>query len=192
MVKYINKLLSIIMFICTGVLCYRDLISWKYDRLFSYISIVIVVLIPMVLKKTKFRLEEKDKLILNIFIFLADFLGCIVNLYNKIWWFDIFTHYLSGAFTFLCAIFVLKRMGRYDDKNMWFNILFGMGIVFLCAGVWEMLEFSSDCIFNINLQHNLDTGVCDTMEDIIAAFAGSIIFVIVYIINFRRKINSYE
>jgi uncharacterized membrane protein YjdF len=189
MLKILNKLSTLLMFFFTIILAFINISNGHYSRIFSYISILIVVLIPLLLKNTRFKLEEKDKLILNIFIFIADFLGCIVNLYNKIWWFDIFAHYLSGIFTFMAALFILKRLNKYNPKDILFNLLFIFGIVFLCAGLWEIGEFTSDYFLKTNLQHNLDTGVYDTMEDILVAFFGGITALIFYLINLKKKVK---
>lgn len=40
---------------------------------------------------------------------------------------------------------------------------------------WEVIEYVGDLLFNMNSQHNLETGVHDTMQDIIAALTGGII-----------------
>lgn len=191
MTKYINKILTLVMLLITGVITIWNINNNHYDRLFSCISIIIVVIIPIILNKTIFYLEDKDKFIFNIFIFLAHFLGSIVNLYNSIWWYDLFTHYLSGAFASTIAIFIMKRLNKYNYHDILFNILFALGITFLSAGVWEILEFSSDIIFNTNLQHHIETGVKDTMEDIIAAFLGSITWLFIYLFTIKRKIK-YE
>lgn len=191
MIKYINKIMTLVMFVLTGVILVLKINNNDYSRVFSCISILIVVLIPFFLKKTNFSLEEKDKLVLNIFIFLAHFLGSIVNLYNLIWWYDLAMHYLSGIFMFLIAIFILKRLKKYEFKDILFNVLFVFGIIFMSASIWEILEFSSDIIFHTNLQHSLETGVNDTMEDMILAFLGGITTLVIYLINWRKK-TSYE
>ena len=43
-----------------------------------------------------------------------------------------------------------------------------------------MFEFGMDSITGSNLQHNLDTGVADTMWDMIAAFVGGFISSLIY------------
>ena len=63
------------------------------------------------------------------------------------------------------------------------------GIVFVCfvALIWELCEFGADCLLNMDLQHNLDTGVVDTMEDMMAAFLGGISCLVVSIIYKKKK-----
>ena len=64
----------------------------------------------------------------------------------------------------------------YKASNRLFNFIF---CVFFAAGaacIWEIAEFSIDQLTASNLQHNLDTGVVDTMEDMICGTVGGIIF----------------
>ena len=66
-------------------------------------------------------------------------------------------------------------------------MLFIFGIVFISAGLWEIIEYSVDLITASNLQHNKDTGVVDTMEDMIACFVGGILSSIFYGFTLRRR-----
>ena len=118
---------------------------------------------------------------------MADFLGCVVNLFAKISWFDTFSHYLAGVFFFLVGLKLLKMFKQYNSKNIIFNLLFIFGIVFISAGLWEIIEYSVDLITASNLQHNKDTGVVDTMEDMIACFVGGILSSIFYGFTLRRR-----
>ena len=60
-------------------------------------------------------------------------------------------------------------------RNKLLKILFCLGIVALIAITWEVFEFSIDSFAHTNLQHNQDTGVIDTMQDMIVATLGGII-----------------
>ena len=51
----------------------------------------------------------------------------------------------------------------------------------MVAAGWEIFEFTADNLFGGNAQRALETGVRDTMKDIICALLGSILVVIPYI-----------
>ena len=51
----------------------------------------------------------------------------------------------------------------------------------LIASLWEFLEYGADTFMHLNVQHNIETGVSDTMEDMLVAFLGSIIVALTYI-----------
>lgn len=181
--KKFNWLLVIGMF--AGTLYY---VIFQYDssRLLTYLAIVPVVIAPMILNKTSFKLREQELFCYYLFIFFAQFLGCIANLYNLTWWYDIVMHFCSGIFTFLVGLFILDRIRGCKD-SFWFKMFFGIVFVCFVALIWELFEFGADCLLNMDLQHNLDTGVVDTMEDMMAAFLGGISCLVVSIIYKKKK-----
>ena len=173
--KYIRYIIINTILLLTFIIILIDISYHNYGRLFTNLLVIPTMFIPYLFDKTIFKLEEKELLLYYIFIFIAQFLGSIVNLYNYVWWFDLFAHFLSGIFGYMLSIFILHRLKLYNKNNYLFNILFSFGLLFLIAGVWEIIEYLTDIIFNSNLQHHLDTGVKDTMEDIIIAFFGGVI-----------------
>lgn len=169
--KKINWFLNLMMIIGT---LWIAITNYDSSRLLTYLAVIPVLFAPCILNKTAYKLNENEKFIYYLFIFFADFLGCVVNLYNMIWWYDIFMHFCSGIFTFSIGIFILKRM-KVSTSSKFFVILFSLGIVMLIAGIWEFFEYGADQILKMDLQHNLSTGVGDTMEDMLAAFFGGIL-----------------
>ena len=77
----------------------------------------------------------------------------------------IFVHYLLGIFAFLSALFVMRRLNKEDKRDIIYNLLFILGILGLVASVWEIFEYTSDFVLGTNLQHAIETGVQDTMEE---------------------------
>ena len=123
-----------------------------------------------------------------IFIFVAHFLGSIVNLYNKIYWYDNFIHFLSGFVISFFALELLIRLKKYDLKKIFFNAIFIIGISCIIASFWEYFEFISDNIFGKDAQNVLTTGVADTMMDMILATLGNLLFILIYIFEeFNNK-----
>jgi hypothetical protein len=182
--KKINKLLIILMILITlGVAIF----NFRVDRIFTNILIIPTLLVPLLCKKLKIKLSDIDICIYYIFLFLAQVLGCICNLYNIIWWYDLFAHFLSGIFTFYIAIVLLKNMNMYKEDNIIFNIIFCLCFTAFVALTWEVVEYSADNLFKLNLQHNIDTGVVDTMEDMIIAMTASIICSIIKYIKHKKK-----
>ena len=55
--------------------------------------------------------------------------------------------------------------------------------VLMIASLWEFLEYTTDIFLKMDVQHNIDTGVNDTMEDMLVAFIGSVIVSINYLLN---------
>ena len=170
MYKLLNKILLIIMNIGTIVVATLEFTNNNYSRVMTFIAIFPLLLIPFIIDKIKFKLSDKEIFLYYLFILLADFIGCVCNLYNTVSWYDIFVHFLSGMFTFVLATIIYRVLSDSDNKLL--KILFCLGIVTIIAITWEVFEFSIDNLAHTNLQHNQDTGVIDTMQDMIVALLG--------------------
>ena len=182
-----KKLNNVLMFLCSlASLCYfvRDYNIGAYDRLLGSASIILVLFIPRIFQKIfKLKISDGMELIYVVFIILAQFLGSVVNLYNTVWWYDLFTHFLSGILTAVLSLVILNWLSMYKDKNKGFNVLFIISFTLMVASIWEMLEFGADTFLGMNVQHSIETGVSDTMEDILVAFLGSIIVSLSYLLE---------
>ena len=152
-------------------------------------SIIITITLPYIIEKLfKIKIDINTKFAYIIFVFMAHFLGATCELYNKIYWFDKFTHTLSGVLTAYAAILLLKHLKKYNKKDRFFNVLFIIAFALMIASFWEMFEFTANILFGGDAQKVASTGVTDTMMDIIVAFLGSILYSIVYLF-FNKKEN---
>ncbi len=154
------------------------------------LSVIPIIYFPKFLNKLfKLKTNETFEIVYILFIFSAHFLGSIVNLYQKVYWYDSFAHFLSGIVVAYLATYILVLFKKYDKKSVIFNILFILGISFLVAGMWEIFEYTSDHIFNKDAQNVLTTGVNDTMKDIIVAALGTLLYCILYL--YEELENKY-
>lgn len=129
----------------------------------------------------------------SIFVFMAVCLGTAMDFYHKIWFWDLIMHGLSGFLSGLIIfVFIINWNGSRLNPIGCMIVIFGfcMGI----AAIWEVVEFTTDSLFGGDaqrVQESLATGkspISDTMEDIIAAMVGNIIFLLSVFID---KLNNY-
>lgn len=190
-----KKLNNVLIFLCTlASVCFfvKDINIKAYDRLLGDITIGLVLLIPRIISKIfKFKITDAMELVYIVFIILAQFLGSVVNLYNNVWWYDLFAHFLSGILTSILALVVMDYLGVYKEKNKGFNALFIISFTLMVASIWEFIEFGSFIFLKMDVQHHLTTGVFDTMEDMLVAFLGSIIVSISYLIENKVSKNGF-
>ena len=192
MMKKLNNVLIFLCSLAAVCFCIRDLNVGSYDRILGDVTVPFVLLIPRIMGKIfKIKITSAMELVYVLFIILAQFLGSVVNLYNKIWWYDLFAHFLSGILTSVLSLVVLNWFGVYNRKNKWFNFLFIISFTLMIASIWEFLEFGADTFFGMNVQHSLDTGVRDTMEDMLIAFLGSLIVSISYLVENKIAKNGF-
>ena len=172
MMKRINLIIILITSILSIVLAYNkheDLVLFLKD-----IAVILTISAIYILQKIfKFKISDSLNFIYIIFIFMAHFLGVVVNLYDKIYWFDKFVHFLSGIITSFVSLYVIIKFRK--DNNIKFTIIYIIAFSLMCASLWEIFEYLSSYYFNVDPQKVQMTGVTDTMGDIIVAFLGSII-----------------
>ena len=191
-----NKLLSLInkliILFLIGFVVYEVVFlssSMSFTKLLTVLCIIPIVVLPYILEKiVKCRISETLKLIYYSFTVISLVLGSIMELYYKIWWFDLFVHFLSGLFTAFVSLIILKKKDLIKKENLLFNIIFILAITLTIASFWEFLEFFSDRLFGGDSQWVIKTGVDDTMTDMLIAFLGGIIFSIYFFI--RMKMDS--
>ena len=111
----------------------------------------------------------------------------ILNFYNNMYCYDKIIHFLSGIVISFLAIEFLTKIGYYS-KNIFYNIIFILGISSLVAVFWEYFEYISDIIFDKDAQNVLKTGVNDTMQDLIVATLGSILLIL---FDIKFSLNKY-
>lgn len=191
--KKTNDVLIFLISLTSICFAVRDFNLGLYDRLIASLTISIVFLFPRIIKKLfKIKISSYLEFIYIIFIILAQFLGSVVNLYNTVWWYDLFVHFLSGVLTAVLALVFLDWFSMYKENNTVFNILFIIIFSVSVAGFWELFEYGADTLLGMNVQHSIETGVKDTMGDILVATLGSIVISILYLFKMKtfKKIVS--
>ena len=163
------------------------------DNILLLLSYIPVIFIPRIFnyifKKSKIKITDDIEFAYLIFLILAFLFGSIMGGYSRIYWYDSFTHLLSGVFTAFMAIVLLKWLNRYNKKDIVFNIIYIILITLSVAVLWECVEFTIDKVLGMDTQKVLTTGVNDTMKDMICALVGSILYSIYYLYNLNKKNN---
>ena len=136
-------------------------------------SIVLTASLPFIVNKIfKGKLNDGVTFVWLIFIFLAHYMGVILELYNEWEGFDKVVHTFSGVLTaYVGMLFLPQKV----DK-IWFKVLFIVSFSMLCAFLWETFEYVCNILVGGDAQRVAETGVNDTMLDMIVAFGGSILF----------------
>jgi len=181
-INYINYFIKISCILGGIIFSIPKIVDKDLYGTFIRLSIILLVLLPNMIRKfTKIKITERMELIYLLFLFVAHFLGSIVDLYHKISWYDTFAHYISGFMTcFLGYLIYVKCKGI---KNPFLEVLFLLSFSALVAVSWETFEFVSDQIFGKDAQNVVTTGVSDTMMDMIVALLGCMTTLFAYFIE---------
>ncbi len=186
MIRKINILLILIAVI--GSICIVINKDQNFVLVLKDLSIIVTISALYLIQKIfKIKIDDGINFIYILFIFTAHFLGVTVELYNKIYWFDKFTHFLSGIVSAFGSIFIIVKSKK--NGNLKFDILFIIAMTLMVASLWEMFEYTSSCLFDVDPQRVKLTGVSDTMQDIIVAFLGGVIVSVCYYFEHRDNHN---
>ncbi|MBS5719359.1 MAG: DUF2238 domain-containing protein [Clostridium sp.] len=189
--KYSNYFLVIIM-LCGDVVYFsRAMVEENNNMILTCLALPLVLLIPFILRKLKvLNLNPNALFVYNLFMFFADFLGCVVGLYNKTTYYDVVMHFVSGFSTALLGMVLYNYLAKKEEDNKILKYTYIVGFCMAIAAFWEIFEFFGDNTLGMNLQHSIDTGVRDTMEDIICAVMGMFTYLGVFTLS--RSTSSFH
>lgn len=164
-------------------------------KIFEVILMTIIALTPYIFEKVAhLRMPTGLKVSLIAFCFCALILGDVADFYGRFVWWDLLLHGLSGILLGISAHTILNAICKSGAtfSAIWI-ICFVLGI----GSLWEMMEYVTDGIFNLNSQQfRVSTGTFDesvplpgrealrdTMEDMLMNLAGASIIAAFVIIK---------
>lgn len=142
---------------------------------FSGAVILLLTFAPaMIERRLKLALPVEFTLITCLILYASFALGEIRDFYEKIWWWDLALHGLSGLtigiIGFLC-IYVFYMTNRISVAAGWIAaITFALAVS--VGTIWEIFEFLMDHYLGLNMQKS---GLDDTMTDLMINAAGAAI-----------------
>lgn len=157
------------------------------NRLVSCIATFFCYLIPMLIQWIfRARICPSLVTIYLTFVTIAAFCGSCLNLNYIVTFMDKIQHFTWGYISCFIGLYVLSRTKEIDSlKNITIVLMF-VGISLATAGIWEVIEFTGDNLFNQTAQGipvNGVTPVNDAMFDIITHSGGTLLFTIHFLID---------
>ena len=155
---------------------------------FFMLGILILTFAPAVVRRNyRVFLPVEFDFITILFVFLAIFLGEWQDYYNKFWWWDILLHsgsgFLIGIAGFL-LVYILNSQRKIQlQMKPLFISLFAFAFALAFGALWEILEFSLDQTFSLNMQKD---GLADTMWDLIVDAIGAAVISILGFFYLRK------
>ena len=188
----LDKLLTMIFYILLLVTViidslYRDGIKfWRIILIF-----VTIFVVRIIFNKTFLKKFLSAYIITIIFIFISMYLANVWDFY-AIDNYDKFLHFISGILIgFLgLVIYIYLSNGNINNEMKPITIfIFPLIFSIAIAGVWEIWEFSTDQVFGLTAQWDLE----DTMWDIIlGSLGGGISSGLIYYSNKSKKIRVIQ
>ena len=179
-IEITNKILIILSLLVNTVYIILTLIGKFDSNILVCLSYYILVILPIIFRKFKINFSDMLELVYLIFIILACLMGSIMKFYSLIYFYDSLVHYISGILTALLGLVLLIWFNKFKSKEYSFNILYMFFVSLAVAALWEIFEFSADNLLGGDAQKVIETGVTDTMKDIICALLGSLLVSVCY------------
>ena len=163
--------------LCAGMSVLYALKRDGYHLGISLGALAIPVALLLFYRLTGLKLVHQLDFIILAFTLIAYPLGSCLDFYARFPGYDKLIHMLSGAFVSIlcillyCALKPERRIGRGD---FWLALLFTFFGSMAVAGLWELAEYAINLVTGRDVQHVLDTGVGDTMQDMLVCMIGTI------------------
>ena len=163
--------------LCAGMSVLYALKRDGYHLGISLGALAIPVALLLFYRLTGLKLVHQLDFIILAFTLIAYPLGSCLDFYARFPGYDKLMHMLSGAFVSVlcillyCALKPERRIGRGD---FWLALLFTFFGSMAVAGLWELAEYGINLVTGRDVQHVLDTGVGDTMQDMLVCMIGTI------------------
>ncbi len=174
-----HRLQLLLVCFCVAMAAYNLFCSTPYYVFLSLLGVV-VALVPAILGQMiglpKDGPVQRTALLYVLFVYV---IGMIFNGYSRIPLYDKLMHTVTGVLFGLCGLIVfylLKPQRRVERAEFWQAALFAAGFAAMIAIGWEIVEYLLNLLLHNDPQHVLDTGVDDTMWDMMVCMLGAVLF----------------
>jgi hypothetical protein len=151
-----------------------------WENVFLTILVIALTVLPaFVMRRYRVYVPPDFQLIAAAFVFLSLFLGSAGDFYYRFWWWDVVLHAGSGFLLGVVGWITLFLMNQTDRLppgiRPEFLCFFGVTFAVFLGVLWEIFEFAVDRMApSVNMQ-SLETGIVDTMQDLMVDIAGAVI-----------------
>jgi hypothetical protein len=151
-----------------------------WENVFLTLTVIGLIVVPaFLMRKWRIHVPAEFQLIAVAFVFLSLFLGSARDFYYKYWWWDIVLHtgsgFLFGVVGWIVLFLLLQSHRLPQGVGPALIAVFGVTFAVTLGVVWEIFEFAVDSLWpSVNMMSQ-ETGVSDTMQDLIVDLIGAII-----------------
>lgn len=163
-----------------------SLVFSQYKNLALSLLVLICLPIPFILTYfagiKKIVLPPNFQITTLLFIFTTQYLGEIIGFYDKLWWWDLLLHAVSGIYVVIIGLHLIKGIIRKEQeiterRFIILKIIFAFSFSIALGTLWEMFEYTGDYLFNTKM---IKGGLKDTASDLLVKIAAAFVASIIY------------
>jgi uncharacterized membrane protein YjdF len=151
------------------------------------IALILLITIPRILKYfLGVHVPLGLEIATAIFLVLTLFLGSISNYYEKYAWWDAVLHFSSGLILTPWALITMRKLNTHGNEvsvSPIFIAFYASCFSITLAALWEMYEFAYDIFLK---GHMTESGLPDTLGDLIANLVGTAIVALIIFIRVKH------
>ncbi len=166
--------------------------------IYALFGVILMVAIPFIKNRFHLNLSPLTLSLVLVFSAISVYTGNRYHWYVAFWWYDVLLHFTSGILIALAGADLFFPANNRRAKLpfiLFFSFIFSLAM----AGLWEIIEFLIDVIFENDVQRNLtwereligrewqNNGIRDTMNDIINGCVGGIVGCIIILMSVCHK-----
>lgn len=151
-----------------------------WENVFLTLTVIALTLIPAFMwRQYRVHLPAEVQFVAVAFVFLSLFLGSASDFYYRYWWWDMALHTTSGFLLGIVGFVVMYLLNQTDrlprEIRPAFRSFFGLTFAVFLGVLWEIFEFTVDEIWPYVNMQSRETGVVDTMHDLIVNLVGAVV-----------------
>jgi hypothetical protein len=174
-VNRVEMLIASILQVGIAVVTISSLVEAQWLVAFNGACVLLLSFAPALIEhRLRVPLPVELTLVTCIFLYATFALGEVRDFYEKIWWWDLALHGLSGLTVGIIgflSIYVFYMTRRISVAAGWIAAI-TFSIAVTVGSLWEIFEFLMDWYFGFNMQKS---GLTDTMTDLMINAAGATI-----------------
>jgi hypothetical protein len=176
----IPVLLTLVIQACFAIGLFVFLLRRDWENVFLTLTVILLIAVPaFLLRQQRIHVPPFFQFIAAMFVFLSLFLGSAQDFFYRIWWWDMVLHLGSGFLLGIVgwvALFLLNQTDHVPrGMRPGFVCFFGVTFAVFVGVLWEAFEFLVDNLWpSVNMMSN-ETGVSDTMLDLMVDLVGATI-----------------
>jgi hypothetical protein len=158
--------------------------------------VIVLTLIPRLLKRwVRVDVPPEFQLVAALFVFCAIFLGTSLGFYGRFLWWDTALHTTSGCLLgivgFIAVFLINGTDHRPEGMRVSLIAVFGFTFAVTLGVFWEIYEFVADNLIPGLDMQVVETGVDDTMIDMIVNLIGAAVIALLGYIFCRTGRQSF-